>query len=41
MSNQESNDIKEIFDDVSQLINNSIQLESKITNCITIIFKII
>ena len=39
MSNQESNDIKEIFDDVSQLINNSIQLESKITNCINILIE--
>ena len=39
MSNQESNDIKEIFDDVSQLINNSIQLEPKITNCINILIE--
>ena len=39
MSNQESNDIEEIFDDVSQLINNSIQLEPKITNCINILIE--
>ena len=39
MSNQESNHIKQIFDDVSELINNSIQLESKITNCINILIE--
>ena len=39
MSNQESNNIKQIFDDVSELINNSIQLEPKITNCINILIE--
>jgi D-sedoheptulose 7-phosphate isomerase len=39
MSNQESNHIKQIFDDVSELINNSIQLEPKITNCINILLE--
>ena len=39
MSNQESNHIKQIFDDVSELINNSIQLEPKITNCINILIE--
>ena len=39
MSNQESNNIKQIFDDASELINNSIQLEPKITNCINILIE--
>jgi D-sedoheptulose 7-phosphate isomerase len=37
MSNQESNYIKQIFDEISQLINNSNKLEPGITNCINII----
>ena len=37
MSNQESNYIKEIFDEINQLINNSNKLEPVITNCINII----
>ena len=39
MSNPESNNIKQIFDDISQLINDSIQLEPKINNCINIIIE--
>ena len=37
MSNQESNYIKQIFDEISQLNNNSNKLEPGITNCINII----
>jgi len=37
VSNQESNYIKQIFDEISQLINNSNKLEPGITNCINII----
>ncbi len=37
MNNQESNYIKQIFDEISQLINNSNKLEPGIINCINII----
>jgi D-sedoheptulose 7-phosphate isomerase len=39
MSNQESNNIKQIFDEITQLINKSKELEPEITNCVKIIIE--
>ena len=39
MSNQESNNIKQIFDEITQLINKSKELELEITNCVKIIVE--